>query len=101
MILEQNEIAIINRFLDEQGRIKVWPAKRQKQEVIFKYLAQKFEAGRIYTENEINLVLYGCHTFNDHFLLRRGLVVQGHLERKRDGSAYWVKNSLSDVAVKN
>lgn len=88
MHLEEDELNILNRFLDEQNRIKIWPGKRSKQEIIYKYLAQKFEAGRIYTEHEINLILCCNHTFNDHFLLRRGLIVSGYLERERDGSAY-------------
>jgi len=92
MKFTENETTILNRFLDKEGRIKNWPSKREKQKLIFKYLAQKFEANKTYTEFEINLILASYHTFNDHFLLRRGLVDYGYLKRERDGSAYWVNN---------
>ena len=58
------------------------------------YLAEKFEAGRDYTEPEVNALLGSWHTFGDHTLLRRDMIERGLLCREKNGSRYW-KNPTS------
>lgn len=88
--IRKNEIDdILKRFLDGEGRIKLWPTKREKQKLVLAYLAQFFTPGESYTEPEINEMIKAKHTFEDLFLLRRGLVDQGHLNRTKDGRRYW------------
>ena len=79
----------IERFLDEEGRLKLWPSKQAPREEVFAYLVQKFEPGRDYTEHEVNAILSTWHTFGDLFILRRGLIESEWLLRMRDGSRYW------------
>lgn len=79
----------IERFLDGDGKLKLWPSKRAVQEQVYACLAQKFAMGRDYTEHEVNAILASSHTFGDLFLLRRGLIESGWLFRLRDGSRYW------------
>lgn len=79
----------INRFLDESGKIKVWPTKKDMQIEILRYLATKFEFNHDYKEKEINAIIEQWHSFGDYFLLRRGLVDYKLLFRTRDGSKYW------------
>ncbi|NLI54684.1 MAG: DUF2087 domain-containing protein [Clostridiales bacterium] len=79
----------LERFLDEEGRLKVWPAKQAPRVEVFRYLAGKFEPGRDYTEHEVNDILSSWHTFEDLFILRRGLVESGWLLRLKNGSRYW------------
>lgn len=57
---------------------------------VLKYLAGKFEEGRIYTEKEINAIINEWHTFGDYFILRRLLVDHGLLGRTANGAEYWV-----------
>lgn len=52
------------------------------------YLAGKFEAGREYTEREVNELLLDWHTFADPATLRRELYDYGFLDRSRDGKVY-------------
>lgn len=80
---------IINRFLDDKGRIKIWPVKKVMKEEILKYLSTKFEFDRIYKEKEVNAIINQWHSFNDYFLLRRGMIECKFLYRTRDGSKYW------------
>ncbi|MDN5352749.1 MAG: hypothetical protein PWQ12_1670 [Clostridiales bacterium] len=87
--MTENEKTIVNRFLDDQGRVKTWPSKNSKQTLIFAYIAEFFEVGVKYTEHDINMKLSELHTFEDLFLLRRGLIVSGYMDREKDGSAYW------------
>jgi hypothetical protein len=80
---------ILERFIDEEGKIKQLPAKKEPRLVVLAYLAEKFEAGRDYTEKEVNALIDGWHTFGDYFLLRRELIDWGLMKRERDGSRYW------------
>ncbi|MDX2214907.1 MAG: DUF2087 domain-containing protein [Oculatellaceae cyanobacterium bins.114] len=80
-------------YLDEQGRLKEWPSKRNRSKVqtlALWYLAEKFTSGVTYTEKEVNTLLNQHHTFSDPALLRRELFEKGLIQRKRNGSAYWL-----------
>lgn len=79
----------LEHFLDEEGRVKQWPAKHARKQEVLLYLAEKFDAGRDYAESDVNGILNQWHTFGDYFLLRRALVEAGYLCRLRDGSRYW------------
>lgn len=80
---------IINRFLDETGKIKQLPEKNTYRIEILGYLAEKFESNRNYTEKEVNSLCDEWHTFSDYFILRRELVDNGLLCREPSGSRYW------------
>lgn len=79
----------IENYLDEQGRIKVWPSKQALKLDAYALVAERFEYDREYTEKEVNAIIDEAHTFGDYFLLRRGLVETEWLCRTRDGSKYW------------
>jgi hypothetical protein len=80
---------ILERFIDEEGKIKQLPSKKDARLVVLAYLASKFEAGRDYREKEVNAIIDGWHTFGDYFLLRRELIDSGLMKREQDGSRYW------------
>jgi hypothetical protein len=89
-----NYLDELKSYLDELGRVKEWPSKRNKgkfQKLVLEYLASKFEVDVIYTEKEVNALLNQYHTFGDPALLRRELFERGLIDRKRDNSAYWCK----------
>ncbi len=77
-----------DRFLDNDGRVKAWPAKRAMQRLILEYVSEKFEPGRVYSEKEVNAILEKWHTFNDYFILRRGLIEERFFVRTRNGAEY-------------
>ena len=79
----------IERFLDEEGRVKLWPSKQAPREEVFAYLVEKFEPDHNYTEHEVNAILSTWHTCGDLVILRRGMIESGWLMRMRDGSRYW------------
>ncbi len=84
----------ISRFLDAEGRIKTWPSKKDMKEAVLIYLAEKFEYNKTYNEKEVNSIIQQWHTFNDYFLLRRGLIDFGLLSRTRNGASYWRQVSV-------
>jgi hypothetical protein len=81
----------LQRFLDKQGRLADWPAKRRDQLPVLEYLAAQFEPGRNYTEKEVNAILIAqmSPTFKDYAIIRRALYDYRYLDRERDGSRYW------------
>ena len=79
----------IENYLDDLGRIKQWPSKWSIKAKVLTYLSTKFEDEVQYSESEVNEILKKWHTFNDYFILRRGLIDTGLFKRQADGSRYW------------
>lgn len=79
---------ILKNFLDVQGRLTAFPAKRKMKVYALFYLAEVFEEGCVYTEAEVNDLLRTRHTFNDPATLRRELYDYRFLDRSPDGRSY-------------
>ena len=86
--MENNE-ANLNKFLDEEGKIKRWPKQKDYKRLVLEYLASRFEYNRKYSEKEVNAIIQQWHTFEDYFLLRRELIESRLMLRTRSGSEYW------------
>ena len=80
----------ISPFLDDEGRIKQWPAASKTKIAVVGYLAGKFDKNRVYNEKEVNEIINEWHTFNDYSLLRRSLIDYKFMGRTRNGTEYWV-----------
>ncbi|MDD4834430.1 MAG: DUF2087 domain-containing protein [Lutispora sp.] len=87
---KENKEVNISAFLDEDGRIKQWPAASKTKIAVVGYLADRFKKVRIYNEKEVNRIVDEWHTFGDCFLLRRSLIDYKFLGRTRNGAEYWV-----------
>jgi len=79
----------LERFLDADKKVKVWPGKKLMKEAALEYVATKFEVGKEYNEKEINKIINEWHTFGDYFILRRGMIDMKLLKRTKDGAKYW------------
>ncbi|MEX2446201.1 MAG: DUF2087 domain-containing protein [Dehalococcoidia bacterium] len=80
---------ILNRLLDDRGRVSRWPARRAQQLIVLDHIAAQIEDGRVMSERELGAHLEEMHAFHDSARIRRELVDLGVLQRYRDGSAYW------------
>jgi len=78
----------LRRFVDEGGRLLVWPKKQDDKERAIAYLATKFEFNKSYHEREVNEILKNWHIFSDWPLLRRELFERGYFARNRSGTDY-------------
>ncbi len=88
---EEEEKILKNVFSSlEPLRLKVISSKAKKKEVIFKKIAGQFEQGKTYTEMEVNGILKPIYP-EDFSTLRRSLIELGYMDRKPDGSEYWLK----------
>ena len=72
------------------GPLVKFPKKEKQKLATLRVIIKRFELERIYSEKEINEVLKNVYA--DFVTLRRYLIEYGFLDRKDDGSAYWVKN---------
>lgn len=81
--------AALRPYLDRDGMVTNWPAKRKGQQAVLDYLITKFTPNTQYVETEVNELLSQWHTYNDPAYLRRSLVDMGLLQRTPDGAQYW------------
>ncbi|GAB4208468.1 MAG: hypothetical protein OHK0022_38090 [Roseiflexaceae bacterium] len=81
----------LRRFLDDQGRVTGWPSKDRDKQLVFSYIASRFEPARHYSEKEVNAII-SAHmhpNFQDFATMRRELCNYRYLLREPDGSRYW------------
>jgi hypothetical protein len=71
------------------GKLTHLPNKQKKLVVILRWLATHFQAGRMYSEGEVNEVIKAVYA-DDYVSLRRDLVDMGYLQRERSGGKYWL-----------
>ena len=79
---------ILQNFLDANGKLMAFPAKRKMKLYALLYLSQKIPADTDFSEREINDILLDWHTFADPATLRRELYDYRFLDRSRDGKVY-------------
>lgn len=73
-----------------EGHLSSFSRREKHKWVVLEEIAKRFEMGRTYHEKEINQILQDVYP--DHVTLRRYLIDFGFLERKSDGSEYWLRN---------
>ena len=94
----EEKISELLPFLNERGQLTALPAKHKKKLMALWYLAGKLEAGRQYTEPEINDLLDGWTTFHDPATLRRELYNKHLLSRTEDCRRCW-KEATAPLAA--
>jgi hypothetical protein len=82
---EPADVARVLRSFVRDGRLISIPAVHAKRVIVLDWLAQRFEPGRHYSEQMVNLILGRVHP--DTAALRRHLVDEGLLSRAQ--GEYW------------
>ncbi|HJV45864.1 MAG TPA: DUF2087 domain-containing protein [Bacillota bacterium] len=87
---EENE-KILKKYLPEgtSGPLLKFPLKEKQKLVVLREIAKLFEGDHIYNEKEVNQILKAV--YEDYVTIRRYLIEYGFMDRKSDGSQYWVK----------
>lgn len=81
------EHKVLAEFLRPDGSIKEYPVGEKRFMVIVRYALKVFEAGRRYTEKEVNELLKRLHP--DSATMRRAMIDHRLLERVANGAEYW------------
>lgn len=93
----EHALAELSPFLTPDGRLAALPAKHKKKLAALWYLAGKLDAGRQYTEPDINDLLDAWTLFHDPATLRRELYNKRLLDRSADCSRYWRAEALPSL----
>ena len=72
-----------------EGPLKNFSLKEKQRLVVLQEIAKRFQHDRIYNEKEVNQILRPI--YEDYVTVRRYLIEYGFLDRKTDGSQYWLK----------
>lgn len=89
------EQKVLNTYF-ENGKLKTFNLKGKNKKNVIHEISKNFEPDRIYTQNEVNAILQPI--FEDYFALRRSLIDYGFMQRKPDGSQYWLAYEHPDKA---
>jgi hypothetical protein len=86
---EQEET--IKKFFPEgtSGTLKKFPPKEKQRLIVLREIAKNLDSEHTYDENELNQILKTI--YDDYVIIRRYLIEYGFLDRKPDGSQYWLK----------
>lgn len=87
---EQEEVEKKFFLKGVNGPLVKFPKKEKQKLATLRVIIKRFEQEKTYSEKEINEVLKNVYA--DFVTLRRYLIEYGFLDRKDDGSEYWVKN---------
>ncbi|WP_134703224.1 DUF2087 domain-containing protein [Ammoniphilus sp. YIM 78166] len=91
-VTEEENDKILKKYFPEgtEGALKSFPPREKQKLIVLREIARHFQHERVYTEKEINQVLKGV--YEDYVTIRRYLIEYGFLDRKSDGSQYWLKS---------
>ena len=78
---------VLNNYLNSDGTIREFPSQEKKLLVILRYVLEKFEPGKRYTEKQMNEKLSELH--EDSAFLRRSLIEYKMMARQGGGGEYW------------
>lgn len=90
-ITEDEKEKSLKKYFPEgtSGPLSKFPLKEKQKLVVLREIVKRFIPTKIYTEKEINEIL--SDIYNDYVILRRYLIEYGFIDRKADGSQYWLK----------
>ncbi|RKD26066.1 transcriptional regulator [Ammoniphilus oxalaticus] len=91
-VTQEEQENIIQKFFPNgpNNRLKQFPPREKQRLIVLREIAGQLKAEHLYNEHELNETLQ--HYYEDYALIRRYLIEYGFLDRKADGSAYWLKN---------
>lgn len=87
----------LENYYDSDGKLTQYPSKKPMRIIALIKIAKQIDAGRKYTEKEINGIIRSNIAFGDIELVRRELYQYKFLGRLRDGSEYWAETDWRDA----
>jgi len=90
-ITQDEQETITKKFFTEgpHKSLKKFPPREKQRLVVLREITKLLESERTYSEKELNQILKVI--YDDYVLIRRYLIEYGFLDRKSDGSQYWLK----------
>ena len=91
--VEGDDGRVLENFIDVAGRLLSIPVQRKKRLAVLRWMAEDFQPGRLYPEEEVNRIISRRHP--DFAALRRYLVDEELMQRRR--GVYWRTGSVANV----
>ncbi|MEJ6951377.1 DUF2087 domain-containing protein [Natronospora cellulosivora (SeqCode)] len=90
-ITQKEKEDVLKKYFPDglEGKLSTFYMKEKYKLIILQEIIKRFERDKIYKEIEINQVLKDV--YDDFVTLRRYLIEYGFMDRKADGSEYWLK----------
>ena len=90
-VTTEEQSKILEKYFQEglSGPLAKFPPKEKQRIVVLRAIANRIDPIVTYTEKELNELLKTI--YSDYVLIRRYLIEYGFLDRKLDGSMYWLK----------
>jgi len=85
--------AVIDKYFQSGDTLSLirFPKKLKQKYLCLLWVIDLFDVNKEYTEKEVNQILKPVYA--DYVMLRRYLVDFNLLDRKKDGSLYWLRQS--------
>lgn len=87
-ITAEEQIEITEKYFKD-GVLSKFPIKQKQKLIVLREIAKRLEGQESYSEKELNQLLMTI--YDDYVVIRRYLIEYGFLDRKADGSLYWLK----------
>ena len=87
-ITEEEQESITAKYFKD-GVLSKFPIKQKQKLIVLREISKYLEEQESYSEKELNQLLKTI--YDDYVLIRRYLIEYGFLDRKADGSLYWLK----------
>lgn len=99
-ITEEENAKILKKYFvnGPEGQLKTFDMKEKSKLAVLRQIVRHFEPKRTYNEKEVSSILKNI--YKDHVTIRRYLIEYGFLDRKPDGSDYWVKEGSDKMEIK-
>ncbi len=88
---EPVDYALVERVsghFDTEGRLIRWPSRYGHQSLALWVIWARLQAGHVYSEFDVSVIIRNNHLFGDHALIRRAMIDVGLLVRTPDGREY-------------
>lgn len=86
---EEERNQVMMNFMKE-GKVTAIPAKEKKKYILLDQFIKRLDAGKMYSEQEINNELLSIYSLKDYVEQRRYLIMFGFMKRTLDGAKYWL-----------
>lgn len=87
-ITEEEQVSTLEKYM-KNGKLTKFPLKQKQKLIVLREIVKQLERQKDYTEKQLNEVIKNI--YEDYVMIRRYLIEYGFLDRKVDGSLYWVK----------
>ena len=95
--IKDENLEILKKYFTKglNGSLTTINMKGKNKLVVLKHISTRFVIGKIYAEKEVNEVLKMVHP--DFVHLRRFLIEYRFMDRKKDGSEYWLVEEKEEI----